>query len=83
MRALARELGPRVRVNAIAPGLVETRFAGALFADRAAYDGIMAGVPMGRHGVPEDIAGAVSFLCSPASAYITGQTLVVDGGGRV
>ncbi len=84
MRALARELGPGgVRVNAIAPGLVETRFAGALFADRAAYDGIMAKVPLGRHGQPEDIAGAAVFLCSAASAYVTGQTLVVDGGGRV
>lgn len=84
MRALARELGPGgVRVNAIAPGLVETKFAQALFADRAAYDGIISRVPLGRHGQPDDIAGAAAFLCGPASAYMTGQVLVVDGGGRV
>jgi NAD(P)-dependent dehydrogenase (short-subunit alcohol dehydrogenase family) len=84
MRALARELGPAgVRVNAIAPGLVETKFSGALFADRAAYDAIMARTPLGRHGRPDDIAGAAVFLCSAASAYMTGQVLVIDGGGRV
>ena len=84
MRVLAKELGPAVvRVNAIAPGLVETRFAGALFADRPAYDALMARTPLGRHGQPEDVAGAVVFLASDASAYVTGQVLVVDGGGRV
>jgi NAD(P)-dependent dehydrogenase (short-subunit alcohol dehydrogenase family) len=84
MRALARELGPAgVRVNALAPGLIETRFAQALFQDRSAYEGIISRVPLGRHGQPKDIAGAAVFLASDASAYITGQTLVVDGGGRV
>ena len=72
-----------VRVNAVAPGLVETRFAQALFQDRAAYDDLIARVPLGRHGQPEDVAGAVVFLASDASALVTGQTLVVDGGGRV
>jgi NAD(P)-dependent dehydrogenase (short-subunit alcohol dehydrogenase family) len=84
MRALARELGPAgVRVNAVAPGLVETRFAQALFQDRHAYERIIRAVPLGRHGQPGDIAGAVVFLASDASAYVTGQALVVDGGGRV
>jgi NAD(P)-dependent dehydrogenase (short-subunit alcohol dehydrogenase family) len=84
MRALARELGPTgVRVNAIAPGLVETRFAAALFADRPAYERMMSHVPLGRHGQPGDIAGAAVFLAADASAYVTGQVLVVDGGGRV
>jgi len=84
MRVLARELGPRgVRVNAIAPGLIETRFSAALFADRQAYDTFLRNTPLGRHGQPDDIVGAAVFLASDASAYVTGQTLIVDGGGRM
>ena len=84
MRALARELGPAgVRVNALAPGLVETRFSAALFQDRSAYERLMSQAPLGRHGQPDDLAGAAVFLASAASAYVTGQVLVVDGGGRV
>ena len=84
VRSLAKELGPvGIRVNAIAPGLVETRFSAALFHDRSAYDRLMAAVPLGRHGQPDDIVGAAVFLASDASAYMTGQVLVVDGGGRV
>jgi NAD(P)-dependent dehydrogenase (short-subunit alcohol dehydrogenase family) len=83
-RALAREVGGSgVRVNALAPGLIETRFSAALFQDRAAYERIIATVPLGRHGQPQDLVGAAVFLVSDASAYVTGQVLVVDGGGRV
>lgn len=83
-KALAKELGPTgIRVNALAPGLVETRFASALLQDRQIYERLMAHVPLGRHGQPADLVGAAVFLASDASAYITGQVLVVDGGGRV
>lgn len=83
-KALAKELGPAgIRVNAIAPGLVETKFAAALFQNRTIYAQVMAGVPLGRHGLPEDIVGAALFLASDASAYMTGQVLVLDGGARV
>lgn len=83
MRALAKELGPSgIRVNAVAPGLIETRFSAALFQDQAAYERIIGQTPLGRHGQPDDIAGAVVFLASDAAAYITGQVLIVDGGGR-
>jgi NAD(P)-dependent dehydrogenase (short-subunit alcohol dehydrogenase family) len=83
-RVLAKELGPAgIRVNALAPGLVETRFSAALFQDEQAYRKLMAAVPLGRHGQPSDLAGAAVFLASDASAYLTGQVLVVDGGGRV
>jgi NAD(P)-dependent dehydrogenase (short-subunit alcohol dehydrogenase family) len=84
MKTLAKELGPSgVRVNALAPGLIETRFSAALFHDRQTYDKIIGTVPLGRHGQPDDLIGAAVFLASEASAYLTGQVLVVDGGGRV
>ncbi|HEY7429063.1 MAG TPA: glucose 1-dehydrogenase [Gemmataceae bacterium] len=84
MRALAKELGSSgIRVNAVAPGLIETRFSAALFQDRAAYERIVGQTPLGRHGQPDDIGGAVVFLASDAAAYVTGQVLIVDGGGRV
>jgi NAD(P)-dependent dehydrogenase (short-subunit alcohol dehydrogenase family) len=84
MRALAKELGPSgIRVNAIAPGLIETRFSAALFQDRAAYERIIGQTPLGRHGQPDDLGGAVVFLASDAAAYVTGQVLIVDGGGHM
>jgi NAD(P)-dependent dehydrogenase (short-subunit alcohol dehydrogenase family) len=75
---LAAELAPSVRVNAIAPAVVKTRFAAALY--EADEDGAAAGYPLGRLGLPEDIGAAVAFLASADAAWITGQTLVVDGG---
>ena len=75
---LAVELGPAVRVNAIAPAVVKTRFAEALYVGREAE--VSAGYPLKRLGEPDDIAAAAAFLASDDSAWITGQTLVVDGG---
>ncbi|MEU7180460.1 MULTISPECIES: SDR family oxidoreductase [Streptomyces] len=75
---LAHEFAPVVRVNAIAPGVVKTKFAAALFENRE--EEAAAGYPMGRLGVPEDIGGAAAFLLSDGAGWITGQTLVVDGG---
>ncbi|PJE97861.1 3-oxoacyl-ACP reductase [Streptomyces carminius] len=75
---LAHEMSPGVRVNAIAPAVVRTRFAAALYEGRE--EEVVAGYPMGRLGTPEDVAGAAAFLTSDASGWITGQTLVMDGG---
>jgi len=75
---LAGELGPAVRVNAIAPGLVRTQLAKALW--EAGEEKIAGRLPTRRLGEPEDIAKAALFLCSDAASWITGETLVVDGG---
>ncbi|GGX17562.1 SDR family oxidoreductase [Streptomyces chryseus] len=75
---LAHEFAPAVRVNAIAPAVVKTKFAQALYEGREAE--AAAAYPLGRLGVPEDIGGAAAFLTSDQSDWITGQTLVVDGG---
>lgn len=77
-RQLALELGPKVRVNTLVPGLVKTRFGRVQYeADEAA---VVARHPLGRLGMPSDLAGAALLLATPASSWITGQTLVVDGG---
>ncbi|MDN5798014.1 MAG: SDR family oxidoreductase [Intrasporangium sp.] len=75
---LGYELGPGVRVNAVAPAIVKTRFATALYEGREAE--VAAAYPMKRLGVPDDVAGAVSFLLSRDAGWITGQTLTIDGG---
>jgi len=80
-RQLARELGGKVRVNAVAPGLVKTRFAEALWGNQEILDRVLGQNPMGRIGVPDEIAAAVLFLASDAASYVNGEVLVVDGGG--
>ncbi len=80
-RQLAREIGGNVRVNAVAPGLIKTRFAEALWGNQAILDRVLAQNPMGRIGVPDEVASAVLFLVSDAASYVNGEVLVVDGGG--
>lgn len=83
-RSLAAEWGPAgVRVNCIAPGLIETAFARALYEDPERRARREAETPLRRLGQPEDIAGAALLLASEAGAFITGQTIVVDGGRMV
>lgn len=84
VRSLAVEWGPAgVRVNAIAPGLVRTEFARALWEDDTRRAARERATPLRRIGEPEDIAGAAVFLASRAGAYVTGQCIVVDGGVTV
>jgi NAD(P)-dependent dehydrogenase (short-subunit alcohol dehydrogenase family) len=80
-KTLAAELGPKVRVNAIAPGLVKTDFARALWEPNE--EALARRLPTKRLGEPEDIAGTALFLASDLSSWMTGQTLVVDGGALV
>jgi 3-oxoacyl-[acyl-carrier protein] reductase len=78
-KALARELGSRgVRANVVAPGYISTRLTNEL--PDELKDAMLANTPLGRFGDPEDVAGAVRFLCSDAAAYVTGEVLLVDGG---
>ena len=81
VRNLAAEWGPRnVRVNAIAPGLIKTEFARALWEDEKRAAERIAATPLRRLGVPRDIGGIAVFLASPAAAFVTGQCIVADGG---
>jgi NAD(P)-dependent dehydrogenase (short-subunit alcohol dehydrogenase family) len=77
-KQLALELAPKVRVNAVAPGVVRTRMAEALWKDHEAE--VSAVTPLGRIGEPSDVASAVAFLASDGASWITGETLVMDGG---
>jgi 2-dehydro-3-deoxy-D-gluconate 5-dehydrogenase len=80
-KALANEwAGRNVQVNAIAPGYIATDNTSALRADPVRNPAILARIPAGRWGDPEDLAGAVVYLASPASDYVSGTTLTVDGG---
>lgn len=80
-KVLAEDLSPQVRVNAVAPGLVKTDMARALWEPNEARIG--GAMPLGRIGEPEDIANATLFLASDMASWITGHTLVVDGGALV
>jgi NAD(P)-dependent dehydrogenase (short-subunit alcohol dehydrogenase family) len=83
-QTLAQELGPaNIRVNAIAPGLVETKFAAAIVANDELRERVVARTALGRHAQPDEIAGAAVYLSSDASTYMTGQVLVVDGGAVI
>ncbi|HJW02719.1 MAG TPA: 3-oxoacyl-ACP reductase FabG [Azospira sp.] len=78
-RSLARELGSRnITVNCVAPGFIDTDMTKSL--DEKQKESLLAGIPLGRLGRPEDIAAAVAYLASPAAAYVTGSTLHVNGG---
>ena len=77
-KQLALELSPNIRVNAIAPGVVRTRLAEALWKDNE--DPLGSAIALGRIGEPSDVANAVSFLVSDAASWITGETMVIDGG---
>jgi NAD(P)-dependent dehydrogenase (short-subunit alcohol dehydrogenase family) len=77
-RQLAQELAPGVRVNALAPGVVKTRLSAALYADDE--PAAAAKQPLGRLGLPADIASAALFLASDAASWVTGETMVIDGG---
>ena len=82
-RSLAVELASaNIQVNALAPGLVKTRFSRALWENPDLYARIMAHVPQKRMASPEEIAAAACFLASPASDYMTGEVIVIDGGQR-
>ena len=77
--SLAVELGPGVRVNAVAPAVVKTRFATALYEGRE--EEVAAAYPLKRLGMPEDVGEAAAYLLGDGAGWITGQTLVIDGGG--
>ena len=77
-KSLARSVAPAVRVNVLAPGWIETSFGAGI--DRARYQAIADATPLKRWGTPDDVAGAVVFLASPAASFMTGQTILINGG---
>ena len=72
--------GDGIRVNAVAPWYIRTRRTSGPLSDPDYYDEVIARTPMGRIGEPEEVAAAVAFLCLPASSYVTGECIAVDGG---
>ncbi len=80
-KSFAKECGPLgIRVNAILPGLTETKFAGAIFADKQLHEQCISAIPLRRHAQPNEMAGAALYLVSNAASYTNGACLVVDGG---
>lgn len=80
-KAFAKECGPLgIRVNALLPGLTETRFASALIENKEIYERAVATIPLGRSAKPEEMAGTVLYLASDAASYTNGACIIVDGG---
>jgi dehydrogenase/reductase SDR family member 4 len=83
-KVMAHEWGSAgVRVNALAPGVIKTKFSSAIWSSDVFLKEVIKSYPLGRIGEPEDVAGACVFLASDGAAFITGQTIVIDGGGRM
>jgi glucose 1-dehydrogenase len=81
MRDLAVELGPLgITVNNVAPGAIATPINKSLLEDKPKLNALLANIPLGRLGTPEDVAGLVAFLASEEASYVTGSTFVIDGG---
>ena len=81
-RTLGVEWAPRVRVNAIAAGPIETELSAMHYGDQSGVDAVAATIPMGRLGTPQDVGNLVVLLCSGGASYLTGATIVMDGGGE-
>ncbi len=77
-RALSRKLAPEILVNAVAPGVIETKMSAPIIAERG--DAYRNEIPLKRFGKPSEVASVIRFLCSPDASYITGQTITIDGG---
>jgi 3-oxoacyl-[acyl-carrier protein] reductase len=77
-KSLARSVAPKVRVNILAPGWIDTAFAEGL--DEIRRQQVIDTTPLHRWGTPEDVAGAAVYLASPAAAFVTGQTILINGG---